>query len=287
MSKFLALIERKPVICDGAVGTELHSRIGKMDQCLDSINLTQPDLIHQIHRDYADAGAQILETNTFGANRIRLAAYGLAGSVREINLSGVRIARKEAKNGMVVAGSMGPTGKLLEPYGALSFSEVREVFDEQAEALKDSGVDVIFVETMADLNEATAAVNAAKSTGLPVVAQMSFSQEGRTLMGVDPATAVRAFEELGADVVGANCGTGFHDMLNVVRDMAAVAVKPIIAQPNAGFPQFVDGRLAYVSGPAYMAGYARQFADLGVAIIGGCCGTSPEHIRAISEALRR
>ncbi|MEN6371562.1 MAG: homocysteine S-methyltransferase family protein [Armatimonadota bacterium] len=287
MSKFLDLIEHKPVICDGAVGTEIHRRSGRMDQCLDSINLTNPDLIRQIHHDYAAAGAQILETNTFGANRIRLSAHGLAGSVREINMAGARIAREEAKGGIVVAGSMGSTGKILEPYGALLVDEAREVFDEQAEALKDGGVDVIFVETMADLNEATAAVSAAKATGLPIVAQMSFSQEGRTMMGVDPATAVRTFEGLGADVVGANCGTGFHDMLGVVREMVAVAARPVIAQPNAGFPQFVDGRLVYVSGPAYMADYARQFADLGVAIIGGCCGTTPEHIRAIAQALGR
>jgi len=287
MSRFLGLIGRSPVICDGAVGTELHTRIGRMDLCLDNINLTRPDLICQIHKDYADAGAQIIETNTFGANRIRLKSHGLSNSVREINLAGVKIAKEAVPDGIVIAGSIGPTGKILEPYGALSLAEAREVFDEQAEALKTGGVDVIFVETMADLNEAAAAVAAAKSTGLPVVAQMSFSQEGKTMMGVDPATAVRTFEELGADVVGANCGTGFHDMLAVVREMVAVATRPVIAQPNAGFPQFADGRMVYASGPAYMADYAKQFADLGVAIIGGCCGTGPVHIKAISEALER
>jgi methionine synthase I (cobalamin-dependent) len=175
----------------------------------------------------------------------------------------------------------------MEPYGTLSIDEVKEAFMEQAEALKEAGADVIYVETMSDLQEATAALAAAKAIGLPTVAQMSFSQEGRTMMGVSPTEAVRAFEELGADVVGANCGTGFHDMLSVVKEMISVTKKPIIAQPNAGFPRLIDGRMVYISSPAYMADYARQFAEIGVAIIGGCCGTTPHHIRAISEALRR
>ena len=153
---------------------------------------------------------------------------------------------------MLVAGSIGPVGKLLEPYGTLSLEEVREAFSEQAAALKDSGVDVIFVETMADLQEAGAAVEAAKSTGLPVVAQMSFAQEGRTMMGVDPATAVQTFCELGADVVGANCGTGFYDMLSVVREIISATDRPVIAQTNAGFPQMVDGRLVYMGSPAWL-----------------------------------
>lgn len=288
MSRFVDLLkDHRPLICDGAVGTELLSRTTRADQCLDNLNLTHPDLVREVHLSYIKAGAQIIETNTFGANKIRLAAHGLADSAREINTAGVKIAKEAAGDDVLVAGSIGPVGKLLEPYGTLSLEEVREAFSEQAAALKDSGVDVIFVETMADLQEAGAAVEAAKSTGLPVVAQMSFAQEGRTMMGVDPATAVQTFCELGADVVGANCGTGFYDMLSVVREIIAATDRPVIAQPNAGFPQMVDGRLVYMSSPAYMADCAKQFAELGVAIIGGCCGTTPDHIRAISEALRR
>jgi len=287
MSAFTDLLTTRPVICDGAVGTQLYSRSAATDQCLDHLNLTQPDLVRSVHRDYVLAGAQIVETNTFGANRVRLAGHDLADMVQEINLAGARLARQEAGERALVAGSIGPTGKILEPYGALSPEEAHDAFAEQAEALKDGGVDVIFVETMADLSEATAAVQAARHTGLPVVAQMSFAQEGRTMMGVAPAAAVRALEALGADVVGANCGTGFHDMLAVAREMVAVAERPVIAQPNAGFPQLVEGRMVYMSSPAYLADYARQFADLGVAIIGGCCGTTPDHIRAIVEALRR
>lgn len=287
MSKFVDLLANRPIICDGAVGTEIYARGGKTDQCLDSLNITQPNLVRSVHRDYAEAGAQIIESNTFGANRIRLASHGLADAAREINLAGVTLAKEEVgKDTIVVAGSIGPTGKLLEPFGAVSVDEAYGAFAEQAQALRDGGADVIFVETMADLQEATAAVRAAKATGLPVVAQMSFAQEGHTMMGVDPAAAVRAFQELGADVVGANCGTGFHDMLAVVREMVSVADRPVIAQPNAGFPQLVNGRMVYVSTPAYMADYARQFVDLGVTIIGGCCGTTPDHIRAIVEALR-
>jgi homocysteine S-methyltransferase len=287
MSSFSDLLDNRPIICDGAVGTQLYSREGKVDQCLDYLNLTQPDTVSAVHADYAAAGAQIIETNTFGANHLRLIAHGLEHSVRDINIAGAKLAREVARDKLIVAGSIGPTGKLLEPYGNLSINEVRDAFTEQAEALRDGGVDVIFVETMADLQEATAAVESAKAVGLPVVAQMSFAQEGHTMMGVDPTTAVQTLQDLGVDVVGANCGTGFHDMLNVVREMISVAQCPIIAQPNAGFPKYVDGRMVYVSGPEYMADYARQFADLGVSIIGGCCGTTPDHIRAIAQALGR
>lgn len=284
---FLDLLRDRPLICDGAVGTELHARTGKMDQCLDHLNLTHPDVVRSIHRDYIQAGAQIIESNTFGGNRIRLAAHGLVDSVRDISIAGVKIAREEAGDSVAVAGSIGPVGKLMEPYGNISLQEVQEAFVEQAEALKEAGADVIYVETMSDLQEATAAIVAAKATGLPIVAQMSFAQEGRTMMGVSPTEAVRTFEDLGADVIGANCGTGFHDMLNVVREMISVTKKPIIAQPNAGFPRLIEGRMVYISSPAYMADYAKQFAELGVSIIGGCCGTTPDHTRAISEALRR
>lgn len=286
MNKFLELLKNKPVICDGAVGTELIARIGKSDQCIDQLNITQPDLVRGVHRDYVAAGAQIIETNTFGANRIRLSSHGCEDMCKEINLAGVKLAKEEAGDKAVVAGSIGPTGKLLEPYGTVTVEDVRAAFAEQAKYLAEAGVDVIFVETMSDIREATAAIQAAKETGLPVVAQMSFTQEGKTMMGIDPATAVRNLEELGVEVIGANCGTGFNDMLDVVNEMIAATKRPLIAQPNAGFPKLVDGRLVYVSGPAYMADFAKQFADLGVSIIGGCCGTTPEHIRAIAEVLR-
>jgi len=286
MSAFSDLLASPPVICDGAVGTMLYSRAGRTDLCLDHLNLTHPSLVRSVHHDYVLAGAQIIETNTFGANRVRLAAHDLGDQVREINTAGARLAREEAAGRALVAGSVGPTGRILEPYGPLTLREAQDAFGEQIEALASGGVDVIFVETMADLREAAAAVQAAKDAGLPVAAMMSFAQEGRTMMGVSPAAAVRRLEDLDADVVGANCGTGFHDMLGVIQEMAGVAGRPVIAQPNAGFPQSVDGRLVYASSPAYLADYARQFVGLGVAIIGGCCGTTPDHIRAIAEALR-
>lgn len=287
MNRFFDLLSAsRPVICDGGVGTELHARIGKMDLSMDHLNVTQPDVVRNVHTDYINSGAQIIETNTFGANRIRLAAHDIANLAREINLAGVRLAKEAAGDKALVAGSIGPTGKLLEPFGVISLSEAEEAFTEQAQAFKDGGVDVIFIETMVDLQEATAAIKAAKATGLPVVSTMSFAQEGRTMMGVTPETAVKTLEDLGVDAVGANCGTGFHDMLGVVTAMLSVASKPVIAQPNAGFPAMVDGRLIYMSSPAYMADYAKQFAEIGVSIIGGCCGTTPAHIDAIAEALR-
>ncbi len=287
MSRFTDLLAHKPVICDGAVGTQLYAVSGHLDQCLDHLNLTHPDQVKVVHQGYVNAGAEIIETNTFGANRVRLAAYDLASSVREINFAGARLAREMAGDGVVVAGSIGPTGKLLEPFGPISIEQAGDAFTEQADALREGGVDVIFVETMADLQEATAAVRAAKSTGLPVAAMMSFAQEGHTMMGVDPVTAVKALQDLGADVVGANCGTGFHDMISVMKEFISTAERPVIAQPNAGFPKFVDGRMVYVSTPAYMAECAKEIASMGVAIIGGCCGTTPDHIKAIAEALGR
>ncbi len=285
MSAFHDLLAKTPVICDGAVGTQLHAKSGRMDQCLDHLNVIDPELVKAVHADYIDAGAQIIETNTFGANSIRLAAHDLSSSVKEINTAGVLLAKEAAGDKALVAGSIGPIGKLLAPFGPVSLDEARNAFAEQSAALAEAGADVIFVETMADIHEATAAVETAKSTGLPVVAMMSFAQEGRTMMGVDAVTAVRVFQDLGADVVGANCGTGFHDMLSVIGEMMTAADRPVIAQPNAGFPQFVEGRLVYRSSPSYMADCARKFAELGVAIIGGCCGTTPEHIRAIANAL--
>ncbi len=286
MISFAELLATGPVICDGAVGTQLYAVSGRMDHCLDYLNLTEPAMVGAVHRAYIQAGAQIIETNTFGANSVRLSGHDLSTEAREINLAGARLAREQAGEHALVAGSIGPTGKLLEPYGVLSTLQAERAFAEQADALKDGGVDVIFVETMADLKEAAAAVGAAKSTGLPVVAMMSFAQEGRTMMGVDPKAAVTALEALEVDAVGANCGTGLHDMLGIVTEMLKVATKPVIAQPNAGFPQFVDGRMVYVTGQSYFADYARQFAELGVSIIGGCCGTTPEHIKSIVEALR-
>lgn len=286
MGAFTDLLRNRPVICDGAVGTELYSRTGTTDQCIDHLNLLHPDVVRSIHRDYVSAGAQIIETNTFGANHIRLAAHGLEDMVREINLAGIKLARETAGDKALVAGSMGPTGKLLEPYGPLTVEEASAAFKEQAQAFREGGVDVIFVETMSDIRELSVAVEAAHTSALPVAAMMSFAQEGHTMMGLDAESAVGEIEKLGVDALGANCGTGFHDMLEVVTKMVAVATKPVMAQPNAGFPQLIDGRMVYRSSPQYLADYAKQFAELGVAIIGGCCGTTPQHIRAIAEALR-
>jgi methionine synthase I (cobalamin-dependent) len=282
------LLENKPVICDGAVGTMLYSLGAPVGQSVDQLCVTAPDLVREVHSAYVEAGAQIIETNTFGANRVMLDSHGLGGMVREINMAGAKLARECAGDGVAVAGSVGPTGKLMSPYGPLSAAEAASAFSEQIEALCESSVDLIIIETMADIHEAESAVRAAKSVcpGMPVICQMSFAQEGRTMMGVDPKGAVEALETLGADVIGANCGSGPHDMWEVMRQMAEYATVPLIAQPNAGFPQLVHGRSVYVATPDYLADYARRFVELGVAIVGGCCGATPDHIRAISAAVR-
>lgn len=281
------LLRSKPVVCDGAVGTMLYSLGAPVGQSVDQLCLTVPDLVRQVHSAYVEAGAQIIETNTFGANRVMLDSHGLGGMVREINLAGAALAR-ECAGTAVVAGSVGPTGKLIAPYGPLSVDEAGSAFAEQIQALCVSGVDLIIIETMADIREAVAAVKAARSVcpDLPVICQMSFAQEGRTMMGVDPRGAVEALEALGVDVIGANCGSGPHDMWEVMRQMAQYATVPLIAQPNAGFPQLLHGRSVYVATPDYIADYAKRFVELGVAIVGGCCGTTPEHIRAISAAVK-
>ncbi|MDO8681895.1 MAG: homocysteine S-methyltransferase family protein [Armatimonadota bacterium] len=289
MSNILdVLLQKKPVVCDGAMGTMLYALGAEAGQCVDDLCLSRPDLVRQVHRDYVDAGAEIIETNTFGANRVMLESHGLAGKAREINLAGVSLAKESAAGKAYVGGSVGPTGKLMAPYGPLAVEDAASVFEEQIEVLAEGGVDLIFIETMADITEIGAALGAAKKVApdIPVICQMSFAQEGRTMMGLDPAGAAKALEDLGADVVGANCGAGPHDMWEVVRQMIQAASKPVIAQPNAGFPQFLHGRLVYMANPAYMAEYAKRFVEAGVAFVGGCCGTTPEHTRAIRAAVK-
>ncbi|MDO8587845.1 MAG: homocysteine S-methyltransferase family protein [Armatimonadota bacterium] len=282
------LLRNRPLVCDGAMGTMLYSLGAAAGQSVDDLCLSDPDKVRTVHRAYVEAGAEIIETNTFGANRLMLEAHGLAAKTRSINLAGARLAKECANETVLVAGSIGPTGKLMSPYGPLTPDSATSAFQEQVEALCEGDVDLLFIETMSDIREAECALRAAKSVTpeTPVVCQMSFAQEGRTMMGIDPAGAVRALEALGADVVGANCGSGPHDMWEVARQMVQVAKTPVIAQPNAGFPQFLYGRLVYMATPDYLADYAKRFVELGVAFVGGCCGTTPEHTRSIRTAVK-
>jgi 5-methyltetrahydrofolate--homocysteine methyltransferase len=283
---FLDLISSNQVLLsDGAMGTELQKRGLPAGACPEEFNVSYADVVRSIHRAYVEAGSDIVETNSFGANRPRLGMHGYEHRVKELCLAAAQRAREACPQGKFVAGSIGPTGDLLEPYGTRSTEEASEVFREQAHALAEGGVDLFYVETMMAIEEAEAAVRAAKSaTNLPVVATMTFEkgQAGiRTMWGVDIRTAVHRLADAGADVVGANCGRGFEEMVEIITEMRPLTSLPIIAQANAGMPEIVNGASVYHQTPEVILPLAEKLLDCGVNIIGGCCGTSPAHIKAM------
>jgi methionine synthase I (cobalamin-dependent)/5,10-methylenetetrahydrofolate reductase len=285
----LARIKQSPVLCDGAMGTLLYAKGIFINRSYDELNLSQPELIRGIHHDYLHAGAEIVETNTFGANAFRLARHSLADKVRDINLSGVRLAREAAKSFDVwVAGSVGPLGTRIEPLGKTSFQEARDAFRQQIEALAQGGVDLLILETFGYLEEIHQAILAARDVApsLPLVAQVTIDEDGNCLDGSDPETFAPKLAEWGADVIGCNCSVGPVAMLDAIERVRAVSTLPLAAQPNAGIPRSVDGRNIYLCSPEYMASYARKFVAAGVRVVGGCCGTTPEHIRVMKSALR-
>ncbi len=286
---FLSRIKQSPVLCDGAMGTLLYAKGIFINRSYDELNLSQPDLIRGIHHEYLQAGAEIIETNTFGANSFRLARHSLADKVGDINRVGARLAREAAKSFDVwVAGSVGPLGTRIEPLGKTSFQEARDSFREQIAALADAGVDLLILETFGYLEEIHQAILAAKdvSPSLPIVAQVTIDEDGNCLDGSDPETFAPKLEEWGADVIGCNCSVGPVAMLDAMERVRAAASLPIAAQPNAGIPRSVEGRNIYLCSPEYMASYARKFVAAGVRLVGGCCGTTPEHIRVMKSALR-
>ena len=277
------------MLCDGAMGTLLYAKGIFINRSYDELNLSQPDLIRGIHHDYLQAGAEIIESNTFGANSFRLARHSLADKVRDINRAGARLAREAAKSFDVwVAGSVGPLGTRIEPLGKTSFQEARDAFREQIEALVESGVDLLILETFGYLEEIHQAMLAARdvSPSLPMVAQVTIDEDGNTLDGSLPETFVPKLAEWGADVIGCNCSVGPVAMLDAMERVRAATSLPLAAQPNAGIPRSVDGRNIYLCSPEYMASYARKFVAAGVRLVGGCCGTTPEHIRVMKSALR-
>jgi homocysteine S-methyltransferase len=281
-----------PVLFDGAMGTELYARGVPYERCFDELNLLQPDLVQAVHRAYIAAGAEAIETNTFAANRVRLASYGLESRVRDINFRAVKIAReaKEVSGEPVfLAGSVSGVGQPLAPVGTISPEEVRAIFAEQIEALLEAGVDLLVLETFASLAELREAVLAARSVSvdLPIVAEVSIVEDGTTLTGATPEEAVQALEALAVDALGVNCGVGPQSALDAIHRMAAGTSTPLAAMPNAGHPTTQGGRQMYVSTPEYFADYARRFAEGGVSIVGGCCGTTPAHIAAMRAALPR
>ena len=284
----LERFEKRPVVCDGAMGTMLYSKGISLNRCFDELNLTNPQLVKDIHLAYLKAGAEVLETNTFGSTRPRLAKFDLADKVREINLAGVRLAREVAGEDLYVAGAVGPLGVRIEPLGPTSLAEARAAFREQIAALVEGGVDLIIVETMSDLHEAHEALFAAREVEplLPVVVQMTIQDDGSTPAGTLPEDFTRQLDEWGADVIGINCSVGPATVLETLERMAPLTTRKLSAQPNAGLPRTVEGRNFYLCSPEYMASYARRFIQTGARLVGGCCGTTPEHIKAIKAAVK-
>jgi homocysteine S-methyltransferase len=271
------------------MGTLLYAKGIFINRSYDELNLSQPDLIRGIHHEYLQAGAEIIETNTFGGNSFRLGRHSLADKVRDVNRAGARLAREAAKSFDVwVAGSVGPLGTRIEPLGKTSFQEARAAFREQIETLVEGGVDLLMFETFGYLEEIHQALLAARdvSKTLPIVAQVTIDEDGNCLDGSDPQTFVAKLEEWGADVIGCNCSVGPVAMLDAMERVRAATSLPLAAQPNAGIPRSVDGRNIYLCSPEYMASYARKFVAAGVRLVGGCCGTTPEHIRVMKSALR-
>ncbi len=277
------------LVADGAMGTMLYSRGVFINRCFDELNLSSPDMVGDIHRDYVNAGAEILETNTFGANRMRLAAFGMSEKLRAINESGVRIARESAAEKAFVAGSIGPLGQHIEPLGPTSYAEARATFREQAEILVASGVDLIILETFSHLDELREAILATREAAgetTVIVAHVTIGDDGNLRDGTDTRVFTQRLQEWPADVVGCNCSVGPKIMLETIERMMPHTNKPLSAMPNAGHPTRVEGRNIYLCSPEYMAQYARRLLWAGVRIVGGCCGTTPDHIKMVRSEAR-
>jgi len=285
---FLDALRARVLVCDGAMGTMLYGKGIFINRCFESLNLSQPELVAGVHREYLAAGADVIETNTFGASRMKLRAFGLGDEVQAINLAGARLARQAAGDTAYVAGAIGPLGVRIEPWGKTGVDEAREMFREQAAALVEGGVDLLILETFRDWNEAAAAVDAVRAVcALPIVAQVTTEEDGNSLDGTPPEQFGPALVARGAAVVGVNCSVGPAPMLETIERLSAVAEVPLSAQPNAGKPRDIEGRNIYLCSPEYMASYARRFIANGVRLVGGCCGTTPEHIRQIALAVKQ
>jgi methionine synthase I (cobalamin-dependent) len=283
------LISTGPVVTDGAWGTQLQMRGLPTGACPDAWNLSNAELVEQVARAYAEAGSQIILTNTFGANRFILARHGLAEQVAEVNRAGVTISKRGAAGRALVFASMGPSGVMLM-MGQVSEDALLAAFVDQAKAMAEAGADGIVVETMSDLAEAKLAVKAARTTGLPVVACMTFdsgANKDRTMMGVTPEQAAEQLTAEGADVIGSNCGHGVASMVEIARHLRAATDRPIWIKANAGLPELVDGKTVYRQTPDEFAAFVPQLLEAGAAFLGGCCGTSPDFIRAVATCLKR
>src|SRR5262244_3895877 len=274
-------------IFDGAMGTMLYSKGIYINRSYDELNLVAADLVREVHSEYIRAGAEIIETNTFGATANKLLSYGLEGQLREINIKAARIAREAAGDRVLVAGAVGPLGLRIEPYGPTSFDEAKEMFSDQVSALLEGGVDLFVLETFSDLSELHQAIRAVRELcDLPIVAQVTIQLDGNTLFGATPEVFTQRLAEWGAEVIGLNCGVGPAIVLTAIEKMRTFTTRKLSAQPNAGLPRDVGGRQIYMCSPEYMAEYSRRIVQSGAKFVGGCCGTTPAHIKLIADALR-
>jgi len=283
----------KPIVTDGAMGTLLHERGVEIDACFDELNLTEPAVVAEIHRDYIQAGAEIIKTNTFGANRTKLERHGLDDRVDEVNAAAVNLAQRVVAASfkeVFIAGDIGPLGVPLAPFGRMQVEEAREVYKEQAQALVDAGVDLILIETMVDLYAVRAAVEAVRQVDpdMPIIASMTFTRDRRTLLGDTPQEVAIKINDLNVDVIGVNCSGGPSQLLYILRQMVqTIPDGKFSVMPNAGFPEKSGGRIMYPAGPEYFHDYALSFWRSGAAVIGGCCGTTPAHIKVIAETIQK
>ena len=286
---FLDDIATRVLVCDGAMGTMLYARGAFVNRAFEELNETQPELVSEIHRAYVAAGADVLETNTFGANGLKLTEFGLDADAQalKLNRAGVRLARAAAGAAVHVAGAIGPLGVRLAPGGRTSVAEAERIFREHAVGLLEECVDLVMLETFRRADELAAAVRAVRAeSDLPVVAQLTTAETGETDDGLTPPAAAQRLIDSGATVLGVNCSAGPAPMLEIVQRLADVVRVPLAAQPNAGLPRKVEGRTLYLSSPDFVGSYARRFVTAGVRLVGGCCGTTPEHIRQIASAVR-
>ena len=282
------LIREHVLLCDGAMGTMLYNKGFYINSCFDELNLTNPDVVKGVHREYAQSGVDIVETNTFGANRHKLHKYGLEDKVAEINRSGAQIAREAVGDDIIIAGSIGPLGTKIEPWGPTSIDEAKEAFSEQAQALLEGDVDLFILETFSDINEIHQAIRAVQGLGQPstIIAQMTIDEDGNSLYGTTPEVFTKKLEEWKVHVIGVNCSVGPSHMHQCIEEMSKMTKLPLSAMPNAGIPREVEGRNIYLCSPEYMAEYAKRFILSGVKLVGGCCGTTPAHIKAMRAAIK-
>ncbi len=288
MKTFRKLLETDGIyVFDGAMGTRLYDKGIYINRSYDELNLTAPDLVREVHEEYVRAGADILETNSFGATRHKLQSYGLEGKIHEINAAAARIAREAARGKALVAGAIGPLGLRIEPFGPTSFDDAKEIYREQVAGLLEGGVDLFILETFSELPVIEQAIKAVKElSDLPIVAQMTIQMDGNTTFGTTSEVFTARLDELGVDVIGLNCGVGPTHVLSALEKMRDVTEKPLSAQPNAGLPRDVQGRQFYMGSPEYMATFAKRFVQAGAKFVGGCCGTTPTHIKLIADAIR-